>query len=293
MKNYSNSLEVKTVGGIGNQLFCYFAGLHLAKKLKLDLSVDVTDLYKVGAKHKGTLELLNLEGTFVQRNRQQLIGSRLAYSLITVLSKPKTFRSKVVGYNDAIFSDDKIRRIEGYFQTYIHYFSLVNELQSIKIISPSKWYLEQFDKIATENPIVLHVRRGDYVNLSDLYGLLNSDYYIRAIKELSLNGLERPIWVFSDDIKEARKLLENSVPRFTNWVMPPINSAPIESMMLMSHASANVIANSTFSWWGAALNNSNKPVIAPQKWFKGMPDPEFLYPPNWIQIKSSWIKEKV
>jgi len=291
VKNYSNSLEVKTVGGIGNQLFCYFAGLHLAKKLKLDLSVDVTDLYRVGAKHKGTIELLNLEGTFFQRSHQQQINTRLIYSLIRFLSKPKTFKSKVVGYNNAIFNDNKIRRIEGYFQTYIHYFSLVNELHPIEIISPSKWYLEQIDKISKENPIALHVRRGDYVNLSKLYGLLDSAYYIRAIKELSLSDLERPIWVFSDDIRAAKKLLDLSLPRFTNWVTPPTNSVPLESMMLMSHASANVIANSTFSWWGAALNNSNKPVIAPQKWFKGMPDPEFLYPPNWIQIKSSWIKE--
>jgi len=57
---------------------------------------------------------------------------------------------------------------------------------------------------------------------------------------------------------------------------------------LMSLASSNIIANSTYSWWGATLNRSNSEVIAPMKWFRSMKDPELLYPPRWKLIESKW-----
>jgi hypothetical protein len=176
-----------------------------------------------------------------------------------------------------------------YFQTFIHYFSLSNKLPSIRVKNPSDWYVDQVRKIQATNAIALHIRRGDYVNLSKLHGLLDTDYYCAAVMELKSRGYDRPIWVFSDDIYEAKNLLKNRVRGITNWVTPPSKSDPIESMMLMSFACANIIANSTFSWWGAALSTEEKPIITPLKWFRGMTDPELLYPPNWIKIRNSWL----
>jgi hypothetical protein len=97
-----------------------------------------------------------------------------------------------------------------------------------------------------------------------------------------------PVWVISDEIAEAKILLQSILPLQTKWVNPPANASPVESLVLMSHASANIIANSTFSWWGAMLNPGSVVTVAPQKWFRGMDDPIDLYPSHWILVPSVW-----
>jgi hypothetical protein len=95
----------------------------------------------------------------------------------------------------------------------------------------------------------------------------------------------RNVYVFSDDIEHAQALFPDS--NF-NFVSEPIDSIAAESMFLMSACSTLIIANSTFSWWGAALGNKEKEVYAPQKWFRCLEDPKDLIPANWIRVKSCW-----
>jgi hypothetical protein len=94
--------------------------------------------------------------------------------------------------------------------------------------------------------------------------------------------------IVSDDISEAKKLLASILPPNTIWVNPPKGTDAVESLVLMSQGAGNIIANSTFSWWGAALNEKSLVTVAPKKWFKGMQDPKDLYPPDWLLVESSW-----
>jgi hypothetical protein len=96
------------------------------------------------------------------------------------------------------------------------------------------------------------------------------------------------IYIFSDDIQAAKDLLHLSVPSDTVWIIPPIESNSVESLLLMSKAKSIIIANSTYSWWGAALKQEKLDVVAPKKWFRSMDDPQDLYPPQWHLIESSW-----
>jgi hypothetical protein len=101
-------------------------------------------------------------------------------------------------------------------------------------------------------------------------------------------GITYPVHVFSDDIIEAKKMLSQLLGEHVTWVEPPLESYPAESLLLMSKAKVNIIANSTYSWWAGALNTNNNLVLAPKSWFKNMLTPEYIYPPEWIQIESHW-----
>jgi hypothetical protein len=133
----------------------------------------------------------------------------------------------------------------------------------------SGWLQKQL-LIADEMRLVaLHIRRGDYVKLSRSFGLLATDYYLGALKELKERGHSwDEIWVFSDDVAEARKLLKPLENDFRfRYVEPPKGSNPLESLVLFGRAKFGIIANSTFSWWASWLSQNNKITIAPNNWF--------------------------
>ena len=282
-------IEMRIVGGLGNQLFCFFAGLDLAARLKLKLRLDLTDIYSKSQKHKVTLESLNLVKNLPTIRRKAYLVTYLINRFYSMKPRANIFRSDEIGFDSKFEEIDSSRRVEGYFQTYIYFDRVKNFIPNVELINPSNWFLKEKNLIQENQAIALHVRRGDYIKLKNLYGLLDSSYYLRAIKRLQSMKVDGRIWVFSDDIVEAKQLLEAVLPSNTHWVIAPETSDAAESLILMSHATANIIANSTFSWWGAALNYKNPPVIVPKKWFQNMEDPKKLYPPNWIQIESSWI----
>jgi hypothetical protein len=123
------------------------------------------------------------------------------------------------------------------------------------------------------SPIAVHIRRGDYKLLPE-FGLLGKRYYQDAIERLRDEGHQGPVWIFSDDPVCAQKMLQGEA----------ISLGAIGDLYVMSHASANVIANSTFSWWGAWMNESSQNVIAPNPWFQGMAPIQDLIPPDWTCI---------
>ncbi len=122
-------------------------------------------------------------------------------------------------------------------------------------------------RIKETNSISLHVRRGDYVSLksaNEFHGLLGVEYYQHAIDLLYSENADIELFIFSDDIDWCQHNLKFNHP--TNYVMH--NHSSVWDMYMMSHCKHNVIANSSFSWWGAWLNlNPLKTVVLPEFWF--------------------------
>jgi hypothetical protein len=139
------------------------------------------------------------------------------------------------------------------------------------------------EEITTVKPIVVHVRRGDYLRLRSEFGLVGVDYYKSALDVLLDQLGSRPIYVFSDS-PEIAKSEFSKIQGGLLFVDPPKSSEPAESIVLMSNASAHVLSNSTFAFWGALLNENNPVVIAPNPWFRGLPDPIDLLKPSWIAL---------
>ena len=262
-------VTVDLIGGLGNQMFQISAAYNLAKNNN-DVPIFNFD--------KGITTL------------QGYTSSKYVSNIFSKFKQSNDIKSSYI-YKEKKFSYDKIPyisevRLQGYFQSE-KYFIENKEDVCDKFISGLSVDIERCDKvnkfikeINSDLPLVsVHIRRGDYLN----YPLIHSECSLQYYKE-SLNLLKEKIGDFtpifvSDDKKWC---LEN----FKDSIVSPFNDE-IEDFILMTKCNHNIIANSTFSWWSAYLNqNQNKIVIAPLKWFgpNGHKDQQDIIPNNWIKI---------
>lgn len=168
--------------------------------------------------------------------------------------------------------------IEGYFQSE-KYFEGIDMKDVFKFRSDFKTLaLDKYGDLFTRETCSIHIRRGDYLTMPDWHYNLDIDYYYRAI-----GNFKEETWflVFSDDIEWCKENLSGH-----NFVFIDGNK-DIFDLYLMSICKHNIIANSSFSWWGSYLNkNTDKKVIAPtkDKWFgpKMNKSVDDLYLNNWI-----------
>lgn len=178
----------------------------------------------------------------------------------------------------------------GYWQGEKYFFDYKDEIRNdFRLARPlDKKNLKFLNDIDKCNSVSIHIRRGDYVSdpkTIKIHGSCTLEYYKKAIEKIK-KEVKRPVFfVFSDDPKWVRANFKFGSIRYIDW-NKGINS--YKDMELMSHCKHNIIANSSFSWWGAWLNNNpHKIVIAPKKWFneielqKEMKD---LIPKKWIKL---------
>jgi Glycosyl transferase family 11 len=296
-------VEIELVGGLGNQLFGYFAGAYYAQKFNKHLIVDLTQVSLGLTNHGSELTSFKFSKSYELIRSKPRGFARLIKRVFDKLSIKfkfiKYFRyrllgvyqSKEVGFDSFLEKQSEISRIQGYYQTW-KYVNTLQELEadiSLEIINPSNWFLELQNEINKVKPIVIHVRRGDYKNPNSPVGLLSRSYYQDAIGVVNNKYENRNFWIFSDDIEDSQKLLDGLIPKSSNWICPPTGSDPAESLVLMSLSKVIIIANSSFSWWAAKTGVEKELVIAPSPWFRKLDEPSFLMPESWKQVKSSWM----
>jgi hypothetical protein len=259
-------------GGIGNMLF----QIATAKSMSIDKNVDCS--FPNLEEHLGYLNL--------DLNHNPKLNHAMEYKKI--LSNCITEKYK--GYLKSIkypFNFKKIETpddhffIDGFFQSEKYFSHNRNKIiDFLKCPSDiNKHILDKYSDLLNLKSTSIHVRRGDYLNLSDYHIVQDINYYIDSINMLS-NDTELFI-VFSDDIDWCRENLN-----FQNLIFIENEKDYIE-LYLMSKCKNNIISNSSFSWWGAWLNeNVNKKVIAPKKWFgsKINEDDSDIIPEDWIKI---------
>jgi len=177
----------------------------------------------------------------------------------------------------------------GYFQTSIYASSpgTLDKLNQIRPIKLSKGYSILLDEINNTRPLLLHVRLTDYLQ-EEKFGVPNVRYYQESFDCLSRMKDFSNVWVFSDDLKGAKELLENFKSNLELTLFNQEDLTDIEVWSLMRYFNGYIIANSSFSWWGAFLRmDKSAPVCVPKPWFKGMRDPNLLIPADWIQVESA------
>lgn len=289
---------VKMQGGLGNQFFQYALGrrLSLDRKttLKLDLSWYATqssrsyqlDRYRVHAEPATRAEVQNL--THKLDLDTYSIAFRLAQRLLPAYRRRSIYEQRR-GFDPNILQrTPRNAYLDGYWQSE-NYFDKIGELlhSEFRLIEPlhplNAGYAEQ---ICSSPAVSLHVRRGDYLNskFSRIYHLCDESYYRRAM-DLILNKIPQAhFYIFSDDMDWVKHNLASG-SQFTYVENNEVNR-DWETVYLMSQCRHHIIANSSFSWWGAWLcENPEKMVIAPEKWFIAPESSDTaLIPDSWSRI---------
>jgi hypothetical protein len=231
------------MGGLGNQLFQIASGYALSREIHSDFGIDINQ------GHFTQKPALNYNYTvYYKINKIDLNSQKFSY----IYNEPFFNYKKIPITNDIL--------IKGYFQSEKYFDKYYDEVYDLIM---HNYIVNNLKKaFSLINSLSLHVRRGDYLNKPNFHTNLPIDYYIEAIKYIDSKDKIDKIYVFSDDIKWCKE-------NFTDNRMIYIdNLEDYEELYLMSLCSHNIIANSSFSWWGSYLNlNKNKIVIAPKNWF--------------------------
>ena len=278
-------------GGLGNQMFQYAAGRTLAHLNKTSLKLDASS-FEENKLRSFDLLCFNAQIGFAT-NRE--IGTlkpahnfEKAFQYLSPLKRRSYYREKGFCFDEKVLRLGKNVYLKGYFQSEKYFltakdiikadFTFQNDIiKNIKEFSTS---------LINSNSVSVHIRRGDFnkdLSTADYHGTLNLDYYKSAIEFIRAKISDPSFFVFSDDIDWVK---ENFPMPGATFVSNTITKNHFEDLYLMSQCRHNIIANSSFSWWGAWLNNNpEKIVIAPQKWFnKGPKDTQDLIPEGWLKL---------
>lgn len=270
---------VRLIGGLGNQLFQYAVGRHLAEKnhcqLKLDLrGFDKYPLRNYDLHHLDIEEHIAIpddlsEVPFPSNWFYQKMQKRLGITFGRI-PQIKYVKEQVIDFIPEILTLSDNVYLDGYWQSE-KYFTDIKDI--IKQEFTFKKKLDRvnasfIDEISTCESVCVHIRRGDYISnpsVNQTHGFLGLDYYHEGI-EIMMQELESPhFFVFSDDIEWAEQHLKVDAPIH---FIKHNGSNSYEDLRLMSRCKHHIIANSSFSWWGAWLGEKEEQiVIAPNRWF--------------------------
>jgi hypothetical protein len=286
-------LTCDLAGGLGNQLFQLAALRVFSDKYQRNPVIELSRIGSGNSPRKYSIpddlyrNLMACEPILRRRGPFKLLISKFVWnfeSRILRSSLRNVYKPSSVGFDGWAGDTFEFRRLEGYFQT----FRYPDELGWRKYLSEfqpqSKVFEKHLARMRLIDPVAIHIRGTDYLSKGSKIGNLDSLYFRKGL-ELGVTN-DRNVWVFSDDIQYAEKILMGLDYNF-EFIDPLREIGDIETMLLMSKASTLVISNSTFAWWAAYINSTGD-IYAPKKWFKEMSDPEDLIPPNWRLLESTW-----
>ncbi|MFL5753382.1 MAG: alpha-1,2-fucosyltransferase [Bacteroidia bacterium] len=289
---------VKLMGGLGNQLFQYAVGRCLSQLHNTELRLDRSylDADPNGAYTRRDYELgvftidpvfATAEDTkpFLRKSKNKVIRTLsrklpILFDKLYIAERGHAFHKEFMSYPENTYLD-------GFWQSEL-YFKLAEDTirKDLQFKTPAQGLnAEYLQKIKNTNSVSLHVRRADYISDSatnTYHGTCSIDYYKQAVELIGEKNPDLVLYVFSDDIPWCMENLRLEFPH--HYISHNSGKNSFEDLRLMSNCRHHIIANSSFSWWGAWLDgNKDKTVIAPERWFTQAINPD-IYPEIWIRI---------
>jgi hypothetical protein len=286
-------IAIRLWGRLGNQLFQYSFGRALSERTGEDLYFYV--LEKNIRNESVSLSNFNVKIKFLKpaeiKNLYHFYGSdllvRIERKLTSILPfiHRRIYIEKRTGYTE--IAPLSAGCYDGYWQSYRYFSGIADQLRQELKLKDSVVLPEGLEReISGSTSVAIHIRRGDYLSRSgsSIYAYCGPDYYRRAIGHISGKVPDASFFVFSDDIEWVSKNF-TFLPEGTKYVEHTADPSDCIEISLMRNCSHNIIANSTFSWWGAFLGDQkDKIVIAPESWYINMPGfiISDLIPSEWI-----------
>lgn len=295
----------RLIGGLGNQMFQYAAGCALAHRTGQDLRLDLTSLRKYNL-HQGYQFDQIFKGDFRVASKLDLfkiLRFRMLRDTRGSASPDPKFFDKQSGpkikqpthnYWHGFTDLSGGKYLSGYWQS-AKYFEGSEDIiaQQFAFKEPLIGHNKHiFGMISDTISVSVHVRRGDYAtnpNVTAFHGICGWNYYHKSMSHMRETLVRPHFFVFSDDVEEVRHELGHS--KDITYVNENHGRYSYRDMMLMSHCKHHIIANSSFSWWGAWLAKAHgaaddgQIVISPKKWFANSPEKiEDIYMHNWLRF---------
>ena len=294
-------------GGLGNQLFQYFAARELAEKASANLVLDASLLpastrnskrkpSEFGEEissffHDGEIINNTKTGSLLDE-AQRWIQIRFAQYLrssgknqVRELANFRHFSGSDPLETMPVFKGDRNLLINHPFLNPAIFSypkgESVRDLQSLT--NPTSWFSGKKAEILLQRPLAIHHRLGDHVHLGTPASL---DYITKAISTLESRLQSGKILVFTDDIVKSKEILYG-LPFLLDYINPPIHSRPLESLVLMASCRALVMSRSSFSWWAATLGQHSGLVsVINRTWLDKPSTPEFFteVPDAWLRV---------
>jgi len=291
-------LTIGLKGGMGNQLFQYFAAEEFSRLSERELVID-TSWYEREVHSNGLLNPrkftlnqysfhkdLRITNDFNWRNSPLTerifrripirfgISAGIAYELKRGSNIPQLLSNVYISghwiRNPILPPREELR-----------------EMLVENIVSPSSGFIQLRKVLQNRKIISVHIRLGDYLNFQEVYGVTSKSYYIDAIRALenALKGNPSEVWLFSDDPLAATEMLSSKL-KIDKVINESFGLSEAESIALISESSGIVGSNSTFSWWASYLSKSEKTkVVMPKQYMRGtlMKDTG-LYVSEWLYL---------
>jgi hypothetical protein len=277
------------MGGLGNQMFQYALGRVLSEKNHTRLVIDLSHLENQPVNEtprEYELDCFDIKGEFshepvlTEEQPRKFLIKKKHYT--PYYEQGFTFKKSVLDLQDQTL-------LIGYWQTSKYFKGFENMVKrDFKFTKPlSKAKQKILEKIeADSGAVALQIRRGDYVSnpsSKKFHGLASMAYYVRAVKYISNHVKNPTFYVITDDPAWCKRNIKLGYPTV---FVSNVSNGGWEDMYLMSRCRHQIIANSSFGWWAAWLNDSKKKiVIAPKTWaIEKTADYSDVAPKNWVRL---------
>lgn len=246
-------------GRLGNQMFQLACLISVSDHMGKEAVAPISGQYNVGSRVGDCFKDLDVSVKDAYLNEQAA----------------EIYSEEVFRYDDKIFDLDPEKNwsLRGYFQTEKYFSRCRDKIRDLFTFKDE--VVEGANRLGleTEGRVAVHIRRTDYHQLQDFHPFPPEEYYVNALSEMG----DRDFLVFSDDIPwcKEQKMFDSDRVSFSS-------GDQYQDLYLMSNCSSHIIANSSFSWWGAWLAQGDR-VIAPKTWFghKGPQDWQDIYCEGW------------
>ena len=287
-------LTAQITGGLGNQLFTYARLALHARDNNLDLRIDSSIAERVLGRPADLFDFRLAEEKRTYLSDYQLLSvqvERFFWKNKQLRNLTRRYQADLLGSEDKLSNVKNGWKVRGFFQTFTIAERLLAEIgrDPLALIQESKELQRRSVEVSRVKSVAIHMRRGDYMNYKDSFGVLDDNYYLSALEMMLKKRECDKVFIFSDSPDSVVSFQQKL--KLDSEIISPSDLKPSETLVLMSRCSAILTSNSTFSFWASILAHHND-VIYPEPWFRS--SDEWLQSsnfnnPNWISVKPLWI----